>query len=86
MDGLMEQALELMLLGMGFVLVFLLVLVATTTLMSMIINRYFPEQTAIPAPAYNPGESTSAEHGAEVSPQILAAIQQAIREHRSRRH
>lgn len=86
MDALMERALELMLLGMGFVLVFLLVLVAATMLMSWVTNRFFPEQTSMPAPVFGASEQSSVATDSDVSPQVLAAIKQAIGEHRSRRH
>jgi oxaloacetate decarboxylase (Na+ extruding) subunit gamma len=68
-----------MLLGMGFVFVFLTVLVIATTLMSKIILQFFkeaPAQTAISAqarPAALPGGQP---------PELMAAISAAIHLHR----
>ena len=51
MDTMMQQGLELMLIGMGVVFAFLIVLVACTNLMSWFVNRYFPEAVPAPVPA-----------------------------------
>ncbi|QFU00483.1 oxaloacetate decarboxylase subunit gamma [Halomonas sp. THAF5a] len=48
---LINEGLALMGLGMGFVFVFLTVLVGVTTLMSKTIGRFFPEPVAPAAPA-----------------------------------
>ena len=72
--SLIEQGLELMLYGMGTVVVFLSLLVLTTILMSTLIQRFAPP----PAPADN----TPASAGPDAS--IVAAISAAIHQHRSR--
>jgi oxaloacetate decarboxylase gamma subunit len=70
------QGVELMLYGMGTVVVFLSLLVVITTLMSAILQRYFaePEPVAV-VPA---GESTR-------DAEVVAAVAAAIHQHRNRR-
>lgn len=53
MNSLFGDAVTLMIAGMGFVFVFLTLLVFATTAMSKIINRFFPEPvvTASPPPS-----------------------------------
>ena len=59
MNTLLEDGFGLMVLGMGFVFIFLVILIVATTYMSSLLNKYFPEvepeiQTkkfATPAPA-----------------------------------
>lgn len=82
MNGLLEQALDLMLLGMGFVVGFLVLLVIATNFMSFFINRFFPVADEPPVPTVAPGSVSSAD---AVPPQMLSAIQEAIRRHRERR-
>ncbi len=48
MNALFEDAVTLMLVGMGFVFVFLTLLVFATTFMSWAINKYFPEPKPVP--------------------------------------
>lgn len=48
MENLLSEGLELMVFGMGFVIVFLTVLVFATTFMSKIVGKYFPEAPAVP--------------------------------------
>lgn len=82
MDAMLAEALELMMLGMGIVFGFLVLLVFSTTLMSLIINRYFQEPAAevlSPALHRTPGSADIPD------PHILAAIEAAIAEHRKRR-
>jgi oxaloacetate decarboxylase gamma subunit len=64
--NLMVQGLELMLAGMGTVFVFLTALVGATTLMSRLVMRYLPSETA--------GDEPDAEE--------IAVITAAIAEHR----
>lgn len=49
MNDLMTKAVELMVAGMGFVFVFLIILVFATTLMSKVVARFAPPEPAIPA-------------------------------------
>ena len=50
MDHLISEGVELMAFGMGFVFVFLTLLVIITTLMSKIINKLVPETVTEPKP------------------------------------
>ncbi len=74
------QGLELMLYGMGTVVVFLTLLVLATTLMSRLVTRFFPEAAAEEAVT---GTVAPAAPVAQDS-QIVAVIAAAIRKHRSR--
>ena len=72
-DNLLTQGIELMLFGMGTVIVFLTLLVMITGAMSALVNRFAPEP-----PAATP------EPGAPVENQeLLAVISAAIHQHRS---
>lgn len=78
-ENIVAQGLELMLYGMGTVVVFLALLVLATSGMSRAINRYFPEPVAEPArsreqPAAGPGEA-----------ELVAVITAAVRRHRRQR-
>ena len=73
-----SQGAELMVYGMGTVVVFLTLLVLMTTLMSAVLGRYFAE----PAPA--PVEASKAVGGQSPSPETVAAITAAIHQHRQR--
>jgi oxaloacetate decarboxylase gamma subunit len=74
-NELFTQGLTLMALGMGVVFIFLALLVATTQVMSSIIDRYFP------APAIQSIHPT-APSGDIPDSRTLAVIQAAIRRHR----
>lgn len=77
-DELMAQGVELMLYGMGTVVVFLALLVLVTTFMSRLVNRYFPEpETAIPATTARPSPAGA------VDGRIIAVITAAIQQHRA---
>lgn len=79
-QDLVQQGYDLMLFGMGTVFVFLTLLILCTSLMSALINRFFPEaEKAVKASVKR--RSGKAE---EVKPEVLAAIQLAIKEHRAR--
>ncbi len=68
------QGIELMVYGMGTVLVFLTLLVFATTGMSRMVNRYFPE----PIPAAD----TSGSADTAVDARLVAVISAAIQRHR----
>ena len=79
--GMMAQAVELMVYGMGTVFVFLGLLVLAISLMSGLMNRYFPQPEPPPLAArqHSPGETV----GAELDPGVVAVITAAIRRHRN---
>lgn len=72
------QGVELMLYGMGTVVVFLALLVVATGIMSQLLKRFFAE--AQPAIV----NKTLPRSPAGNDPQLVAAISAAIKRHRSR--
>ena len=74
------EGVNLMLFGMGFVFLFLTVLVGVTTLMSKVIGRYFPDP--VPAAAAPPRAPAAAP--ASDDSELVAAITAAIRMHRNK--
>ncbi|MBK1874382.1 MULTISPECIES: OadG family protein [Marinobacter] len=80
MDDLMSQAVDLMVAGMGFVFVFLIILVFATMLMSKLLIRFAPPEPVTPAkkPRAKPKAPVS------VDPDTAEAIKQAIAKFRSR--
>jgi len=78
MNDLFSQALDLMVAGMGFVFVFLTVLVGVTTVMSKIAIRLQPDEPETPAraPAVAPAATND--------PQLIAVITAAVAQYRSR--
>ena len=75
------QGVELMLYGMGTVVVFLAALVVATTAMSRVVTRFFPEPVTVEEP---PARRSAAVQDA-ADPQLVAVISAAIAEHRARR-
>lgn len=84
-DTLMQQGVDLMLYGMGSVVVFLTLLVIAMVLMSGSIKRWFPEPKA-PLESNNrkPSNATRPKAG-QVDDKTLAVIKAAIEQHRARR-
>ncbi len=78
-DEIIGQGLELMLFGMGTVVLFLCLLVVATRLMSHGVTRYFPEPPAATAIAQ---VDTSASSDALHDPRLVAAITIAIHRYR----
>ncbi len=76
-----SAGLELMLYGMGTVIVFLTLLVLATILMSRLVGRFFPEPEIRPTPAR---QAFGAPAPAQ-DKQLMAVIAAAIHKHRSRR-
>lgn len=76
---LLRQGLDLMSFGMGTVFVFLTVLVITTTLMSRIVSRFFPE--ARQSMAVTSRTSVAVK---PVDEKTLKIIQAALDKHRNR--
>jgi oxaloacetate decarboxylase gamma subunit len=74
----MQQGVDLMLFGMGSVFVFLTLLVIATSIMSALVQRFFPEAEAplVPARAAAPAGPSD--------PRLVAIIQAAIDQHRNK--
>lgn len=76
----MQQGLDLMLYGMGSVLVFLTILVVVTVTMSALMMRFFPE------PEVKLPERSATDVGATpVDDKLLAVIRAALEQHRKKR-
>ncbi|MGB2064829.1 oxaloacetate decarboxylase gamma chain [Marinomonas gallaica] len=85
MNNLMSDGFGLMLLGMGFVFTFLCLLIVSTTYMSKLINRYFPEAAPVAKkPMAAPTAGASSASASATDPKIAAAITAAIHQHRNR--
>ncbi|HEY9121228.1 MAG TPA: OadG family transporter subunit [Marinobacter sp.] len=82
MNELMSQAIDLMVAGMGFVFVFLIILVFATLLMSKLVLRFGPAEPEPAAPARNSRAKRSA--SSPVDPDTAEAIKKAIAQYRSR--
>lgn len=76
-ESLLSQGIDLMVYGMGTVYVFLIILIIVTSIISKVLNRFFPTPVASPKPAKAQIEA--------VEPQVLSAIQAAIAQHRAKR-
>lgn len=76
----MSQAVDLMVAGMGFVFVFLIVLVFATLLMSKLLTRFAPPEPVTPAKT----PRAKAKAPATVDPDTAEAIKKAIAQFRSR--
>lgn len=80
-DNLLQQGIDLMVYGMGTVIVFLTILVILTGIMSRLVQRYFPDPVVV-----EPKKSRApAAAGAAVEPHIQRVIEEAIRQHRKPR-
>lgn len=76
-SDIVAQGLELMLYGMGSVVVFLALLVVCTTIMSTTVNRLFPE----PLPVRRASRKTAP---VEQDEELVAVISAAVHQHRTR--
>ncbi|ARU57603.1 MAG: OadG family protein [Pseudomonadales bacterium] len=76
MSNLMSQAFELMIVGMGFVFVFLVILIFATTAMSKVAAKLTPPAPQLPA---TPKQTASPADDA----QLLAVISAAVQKYRS---
>lgn len=77
--SLMQQGFDLMLFGMGTVFVFLTLLVISVTIMSTVIQKFFPE--AEPESTTGPAPVAPAQVN---DPKLIAIIQAAIEQHRNK--
>lgn len=82
-DTLIDQGLNLMIYGMGTVFVFLTILVFATSLMSKLVNKFAPADSELEAAAAAATNINPSATDGQPRPQILAAIKQAISQHRN---
>jgi len=80
------QGIELMLYGMGTVLLFLVLLVYAMRLMSAVLARWFPEPLAATVSPRAADDAAQAGDAEVIDPQLLAAIGAAVHTHRRRSH
>lgn len=80
MDNLFSEGLTLMVFGMGFVFVFLTLLVIVTGIMSRLIGRYLPEPVAKPRPQ----AVTGVQSGASNNDELIAVLTAAVHKYRSK--
>lgn len=80
-NQLFNEGLALMELGMGFVFVFLTILVITTTLMSKCIGRFFPESSSS---SLTSSPATTPDNIAQPGDEVIAVLSAAV--HRYRRN
>ena len=75
-----DQGIELMLYGMGTVVLFLTLLIATVTLMSWFLSRFFPEAEV---PVARAGQASAAVSSKAGDLPLVAVIAAAVHRHRS---
>ena len=80
-QDLLLEGVELMLFGMGFVFLFLALLIVCINLLAKLLERFAPAAT--PAPVRS--SATSPKLSDQPEPAVLQAIEQAIKQHRARR-
>ena len=81
MNNLLWEGVNLMAIGMGAVFVFLVLLVFTTSIMSSLLSRYFPEQEL---PVTSQAQTRSTQPTQVEDRQLMAVIAAAIHRHRTR--
>jgi oxaloacetate decarboxylase gamma subunit len=79
-DQIINQGVELMLYGMGTVVLFLAVLVVATGAMSRLLARYLPEAEPVTTP---PPQRTA--RAAQPDAELVAVITAAVHRHRAKR-
>jgi oxaloacetate decarboxylase gamma subunit len=78
-ESLLGQGVDLLIFGVGTVFSFLVLLIVVISIISKIVVRFFPEAPAVAKPA-----SRTPSTAAAIEPQVLAAIQGALKQHRAR--
>ncbi|MCB5163047.1 OadG family protein [Marinomonas algarum] len=81
MNGLLEDGLGLMVLGMGFVFLFLVVLIFATGYMSRLLNHFFPD---VPVGPKKSPTAPAVSDSLAVTPQMAAVITAAVHQHRNK--
>lgn len=80
MDNLFSEGLTLMVFGMGFVFVFLTLLVIFTSVMSRLLGRYLPEPAARPRPQ----AAVTGVQSDSNNDELIAVLTAAVHKYRSR--
>lgn len=80
MDNIVSEGINLMVFGMGFVFVFLTLLVFATSAMSKFVGKYVPEAVPAAKPAAKRA-ATAPTSGS--NDELVAVIAAAVRKHRS---
>ncbi|SEG58943.1 OadG family protein [Marinobacterium lutimaris] len=83
MDSLLTEGLELMVFGMGFVFVFLTLLVFSTGVMSKLVNKYVPAPAPKAAPARKPAPAAASAGATANNDELVAVMTAAIKKYRS---
>ena len=78
MENLLSEGLELMVFGMGFVAVFLTLLVFATTGMSAVASKYLPE-----APAQPKAKKAAPAAASASNDELIAVMTAAVHKYRS---
>ena len=79
MTEMMGSGVELMLIGMGIVFAFLTMLVVLVNIMSLMIQRFFPE---VPVTAATPASALTSHTDASIIAAISAAVHQYRNKHK----
>ena len=83
MESLISQGLSLMVFGMGFVFVFLTLLVVVTTCMSKLVRKYEPVSSAPSRKKRNSAGPATAQAEAKSNDELVAVITAAVHQYRS---
>lgn len=88
MDGILAEGFSLLLFGMGFVVVFLTLLVFATSLMSRILVRFEPAPLPVAAKktGATAGATAGAAAGAANDPALIAVLSAAVKKYREDRN
>ncbi len=92
MDGILAEGFSLLLFGMGFVVVFLTLLVFATSLMSRILVRFEPAPLPVAAKktgataGATAGAAAGATAGAVNDPALIAVLSAAVKKYREDRN
>lgn len=79
MDPIIQEGVNVMIYGMGVVFSFLTLLVFAVMLLSLVANKWFPEEEPVAKPKSNVKKSNT-----NINPLTLKVIQAAIDKHRNR--
>jgi oxaloacetate decarboxylase (Na+ extruding) subunit gamma len=76
MNGLIQDGFGLLVLGMGFVFLFLVLLIYATGFMSSLLTKYFPEAIPVVKKSVSPVSAQQVPQDANLKAVIAAAIHQ----------